>query len=96
MNFKDDHMATGLILGLLGPPVAFFVFSKVSSPDVDVMEVFMRYRRLNVVTHVISLAVLVNLPLFFVFLSKKMENAARGILAATFFFAFIVLILKFV
>ena len=49
----------------------------------------------NLYGKVLSLAAVPNLFVFFIFLKKKQDNCARGVLMATFLIAFITLILKF-
>ena len=44
---------------------------------------------------VLSLAAIPNLFVFFVFIKKKEDNKAKGVLIATFLIAFITLVLKF-
>jgi uncharacterized protein (DUF486 family) len=95
MNNRTDKMLTGFLLGLLSPPVAFLIFCYFSLPDESIAEVIRRYNRLNVLTHVISLSVIVNLAIFFITLRLHKEKAARGVLGATFVYVFLVLIIKF-
>ena len=45
---------------------------------------------------VLALAAIPNLFVFFVFIKKKQDNKAKGVLIATFLIAFITLILKFI
>jgi hypothetical protein len=49
----------------------------------------------NLYGKVLSLAAIPNLIVFFVFLKKKQDARAKGVLMATFFIAFTTLILKF-
>lgn len=92
---SPDRVWFGTLIGLIGPPIAFLLFCYFSLPDESVLEVIRRYHKLNVLTHVISLSVIVNLALFFLFLQKRKEKISRGILGSMFFFVLIVLILKF-
>jgi Na+-driven multidrug efflux pump len=49
----------------------------------------------NLYGKVLSLAAIPNLFVFFIFIKKKQDNSARGVLIATFLIAFTTLILKF-
>ena len=49
----------------------------------------------NLYGKVLSLAAIPNLFVFFVFIKKKQDNSAKGVLIATFLIAFTTLILKF-
>lgn len=50
----------------------------------------------NLYGKVLSLAAIPNLFVFFIFIKKKQDNRARGVLIATFLIAFTTLILKFI
>jgi hypothetical protein len=89
-----NKVSTGLIIGLICPPLAFYVFYLLEFRDTGIFDVLRGYSMRNVLTHVISLSVLINLPVFFAFLGSNRELSARGVLGATFIFAFVVLILK--
>ncbi|MBL0104329.1 MAG: hypothetical protein IPP51_11590 [Bacteroidetes bacterium] len=91
LKFKDRFLI-GLISGLLAPPVAFAVFSLLSFPDRSILGTLRFYMKGNVLSHVISLSVLMNLIVFFFFLNSKKEQTARGVIGATFVYVFIVLI----
>ncbi|WP_088323748.1 hypothetical protein [Polaribacter tangerinus] len=52
-------------------------------------------REENLYGKILSLAAVPNLFVFFIFLKKKQDNKAKGVLLATFLIAFITLILKF-
>ena len=94
MKLKSDHLLIGLSSGIVAPPIAFIVFCFFSFPDDAVMDILASYIRRNVLTHVISLAVLINLPMFFAFLKVNKFQTARGVIGATLIYAFLILILK--
>ena len=92
-NFNS--LIIGFVIGLISPLITFYLFCRIAFPDLNVWDQFMSYYRRHVITHVISLAVIINLALFFIFLQTNRDQSARGVLGATFVFAFIILILKF-
>jgi hypothetical protein len=94
MTWKKNSLLNGFLTGLFSPPIAFYVFCFFSFRDEKVMDVLQGYIHRNVLTHIISLSVLVNLPLFFGFLGMNHERSANGVIGATFLYAFTVLILK--
>ena len=49
----------------------------------------------NLYGKILALAAIPNLFVFFVFIKKKEDNKAKGVLIATFLIAFITLVLKF-
>jgi hypothetical protein len=93
MKSLTNNLMTGLIAGCLAPPAAFIIFCFFAFPDDSLKEIFLSYSRRNVLTHVISLSVIINLPMFFIFLGKNRDRAARGVIGATFLYAFLILIL---
>lgn len=97
MKTMPDKTWVGTLLGLVLPPIGFYLFCTVHFPDESVRAVLHRYQFGNVVTHVISLSVLfINLPLFFLFIKMNRDATSRGILGATIIYAIVVLILKFI
>ena len=93
MNLKDNFF-TGLISGLIAPAAAFCIYTKIKLPDQSIMNVVQHVKELGIVATMISLSVFVNLLVFFIFIWSKADRSAKGVLAATFVYAFIVLILK--
>ena len=90
MKKLKDHLIVGLISGLIAPPVAFTVFSLTNFPDRSVLGTLHFYYKGNVLSHVISLSVLINLIVFFLFLNSGKEKIARGVIGATFVYVLIV------
>ncbi|MCX6292099.1 MAG: hypothetical protein NT126_10085 [Bacteroidetes bacterium] len=93
---KKDHFFTGLISGILSPAIAFAVYSKIKLPDVSLLNVMHHIRELGISATIISLSTFINLLVFFIFIWTKNDHSAKGVLAATFGYAFVVVILKFV
>lgn len=89
-----DHEITGLLLGLLAPVFAFWLYVFLQYPELSMMDVFSSFMRRKVHTHVISLAVIANLLIFFCSLWLHKEKTARGILGTTIGYAVLVFILK--
>ena len=94
MKNWSNNLSTGFIIGILSPPLAFYIFSLFEYRSESAIELIKGFAGRKVLTHIISLSVLINLPLFFTFLSSNRENAVRGIIGATFIYAFVILILK--
>ena len=85
----------GFFVGLIAPFVAFSVFV-LFVLELDLFQTISEVSKSDKLTHIISLSLLINLVIFFMKIKTKREKAARGILGATIFYAFIVLYLKFV
>ena len=92
---RFDHMAMGLFLGLLFPLICFSVYAKYRFPEVPLNEIYGHVRSLGITSAMISLSVFFNLFVFFFFIWQKAEKTAKGILAATMVYAFLVVYLKF-
>ena len=91
-----DHFITGLIAGIIAPPVTFSLFSVYNFPERTIYNTLRFYYRGSVMTHVISLSVLINLIIFYFFLRSKKEEAAKGVIGATFAYVIVVLILMII
>ncbi len=89
----DKQFVKGLLVGLIAPIVAFVIYVAFYL-DADLINTYKSLVAINKLSHVISLSVLINLLLFFMKLKTNREVAAKGILFATFVYAFIILALK--
>jgi hypothetical protein len=85
----------GLAAGLLAPLAGLTAYYFARYSGLNLGEFIKVYRTLGILTHVISLAVIPNLLVFFGFIHKNYLLAARGVLAATFIFTLIVVIVRF-
>ena len=89
------QVISGWVAGLLSPLLGYYIFTSLYFKNMPLAEVFEMFCVRNVLPHVISLSVIVNLVLFFTFLKMNKDYAARGVLGATFIYVFIVVYLKF-
>jgi hypothetical protein len=91
-----NSQKTGFIPGILLPLVSLLVFYLYSYSDIPVGE-FMRFIFFrDILSSLISLFILPNLLLFFIFIRKDYLLSARGVLLATFLFAGLIMVLKVV
>jgi hypothetical protein len=95
MNIKDN-LFTGLISGIVAPAIAFVVYTKIKLPTETIMNVIRHIMELGILSTIISISVFINLLVFFVFIWSNAERSARGVLFATFLYAFVVVVLKLV
>lgn len=91
----NNRLITGMIVGLFAPLISFVSFVLLVYPDEGIMHILTGYIKGNVLTHVMSLAILINLPIFFVFLETKKERSARGVIGSTLLYGLVIVILKF-
>jgi hypothetical protein len=92
-DVKRDYsntMLSGIIAGLLAPPLSFLAYKFLFRPDETIHEVLNGFIRLDVLTHVISLSVVPNLLVFFLFLWAGKERSAHGVIGATIIYALMV------
>lgn len=93
-KLKYDSQVLGLVLGLLTPAVFFIIYYFVRFHYMSIFAYF-RYMKLGgIFTPTLSLCVVPNLLVFFIFIWTKRDKSARGVLLATFLYAIAVGILK--
>jgi hypothetical protein len=95
MSLKDN-IFTGLVSGIVSPVLAFAVYTKINTPGTPLSTVIQHIRNLGITSTIISISVFINLLVFFIFIWSKADQSARGVLAATFVYAILVVILKLV
>ena len=85
----------GFFVGVFAPFVAFSVFV-LFYLDLDLFLTIKEVSKSEKLPHIISLSLLINLLIFFMKIMTRREQAARGVLGATIFYAFIIVYLKFI
>lgn len=93
---KLNNIWIGTVAGIVLPFISLLIYHAFKFADISFGEFLASYQKIGVLTHVISLAVIPNLLLFFAFIQMNYLRGARGVLLATFLFAFAVLIMRFV
>lgn len=90
----DKHL-NGIILGIISPLLVLFIVYLIKFNDkISVLEFIKKMYLVNALSPLLSLCAIINLGLFYLLYHFWYNNAARGVIIATFFFAFVVLILK--
>ena len=92
---KLDKLVWGAILGIILPSVSLYIFYLLKYNHMGLGTFLRSFHEMGILTHVISLSVIPNLILFFLFMQKNFLKGGRGVLLATFIFAFLVLIIRF-
>lgn len=95
MSSFNNRLSTGFIVGFGAPLIAFVIFALFVYPEESIIDLLTGYFKRHVLTHVISLAVLINLPIFFMFLQTNKERSARGVIGSTILYGLVIVILKF-
>jgi len=87
---KIDKQWIGLILGLIVPAITFLLIYIFAFPKTDTITYFEMIKAKKFFAQILSLAVIPNIGVFFLFIYTNRLSAAKGVLAATFVIAFIV------
>jgi hypothetical protein len=85
----------GALAGILIPGMALMAFYLLRYSDIGLVEFLKGYKSMGILTHIISLAVLPDLLIFFLFIRYNLLKSARGVLLATFLFTFAVVFIRF-
>jgi len=93
---RKDQIRLGFIPGLLLPAVFFLIMYFVSGQKVSFAGYLLGLQTLHVLIKLLTLCVLPNLVLLLYFSGKKYDLAVRGVLMATFLYAFVVVVAKIV
>lgn len=96
MTSKVNNIRLGLLLGILAPAITMLVVYLIGFSGYEFKELMDMLVSKNVFTKILSLCVVPNLALFFLFLNKNYYYSARGILLATVLFALFVFVTKFI
>jgi hypothetical protein len=92
---KYDKLLLGLVLGIITPMVVLLVYYQVNfyyiRVDTFLYETFMK----RIFLPLLSLCVVGNLAVFFLFIQTDRYLSARGVVLATLIYAILVFILKF-
>ena len=92
---KYNNLRIGLVLGILAPVLGFFIVYLVGFRGLGFGDFLTRLLDTRKLSSVISLSVIPNLLLFFIFIWLDYLYSARGVLAATLLFALVVIVTKF-
>jgi NADH:ubiquinone oxidoreductase subunit K len=96
MKVNLNTLAIGLIMGLAAPLINFLGFYLLKYTHVQLIEFIDFLIRRNVIIQIISLCVIANLGIFFLFIQTHRYYSARGVIMATFIYAIGAIIFKFI
>jgi len=85
----------GIVAGLLVPLLSLVIFYFIASPVTSFAEFFVLIVSRKKLSSLISLSLVPDLLVFFIFIWLNYLYSARGVLAAVFIFALIVILTKF-
>ena len=93
-SIHTNKLKYGFWPGVIFPLIMFLLMYFVRYQEVSLVDYLKNLWRFDILVRLLTLCVLPNLILFLFFFRKKQDMAARGVLMATFIYAFIVLISK--
>ena len=93
---RFDRILIGWFIGTLVPLIIFLVTYLVKYGQLDFVVFLKDLWQMKMLLKLMSLCVYANLGIFFLFYRLKYDMASRGVIMATFMYAFLVLIAKLI
>jgi hypothetical protein len=93
---KYDRIVTGWLIGILLPLIIFLITYQVKYSEMEFSVFVQNMWEMKILMKLLSICVFPNLGIFFIFYRMKYDMAARGVIMATFMYAFMVLIAKLI
>jgi len=94
-GFNYDVMWLGVVLGLIAPVITMFGFYLYNFSHISIGQFIHHLFKVNIQSSLLSLCVVSNLAVFFLFIWSEKYNGARGVLLSTFIYGGLVVYLKF-
>ncbi|MDP2335635.1 MAG: hypothetical protein Q8N05_04125 [Bacteroidota bacterium] len=91
---RYDRILIGWSVGIIVPLIIFLITYQVKYSGMDFINYLKSMWQMKILLKLLSLCVFPNLGFFFLFYRLKYDMAARGVIMATFMYAFLVLIAK--
>jgi hypothetical protein len=96
--FKKDNLKWGIILGVIGPLLAMFIYYIwVFSRTISIREyIYVLGHNKQLLTAISSLSLLANAILFTIYINTHRDRTAKGVFVATLIYGVFVLLYKLV
>ena len=91
-----DRLITGWLIGFIAPLIIFLIVFQVKYSEMEFAVYLRNVWQMKIFLKILSLCVFPNLGFFFLFYRIKYDMAARGVIMATFMYAFLVLVAKLI
>lgn len=92
---RIDSLITGLISGLIAPIGGMLIYYSLFLSHMEIATVIQRTQADGKITSIVSIGCLANLALFYLFYRNEKDQAARGVIMATFVYVAYVMFVKF-
>ena len=93
---KTDHFLVGFLGGLITPLIGFYFYYQLFFAYMGFYQFYRHISSSDKLISVLSLGVILNLVLFFIFYQTEKDKSLRGVVGATFIYAFVVLYFKMI
>ena len=93
---RFDRILTGWLIGTIVPLLIFLITYLVKYSEMEFMTFLRNLWNMRIFLKLLSICVFPNLGFFLLFYRLKYDMAARGVIMATFMYAFIVLVAKLI
>ena len=96
--FKKDNLQLGLIMGLVAPVIAMFLYYLVMLARLINLQEYIYYLKTNksLLTGVSSVSLIANAILFTIYINSKRDKTAKGIFVSTLVYGIAVLLIKLI
>lgn len=91
-----DRWHVGFVLGFLVPVIFFLIVYQLKYAEMEFVAYVRSIWQMKIFLKILSLCVFPNLGFFLLFYRRKYDMAARGVIMATFIYAFVILIAKLI
>ena len=88
---KYNKIRLGFSLGIILPLLAFMAYYLLKYSDVELKAYLSYIHEYRILFKIMSLCVLTDLPVFYIFIQNKKLRSTQGVVMAVFIFAFLVL-----
>jgi len=91
---KKDSLLTGFIAGVLSPLLGFYFYFLLFFGYMGFSNFINHVIKNNLAVSVLSIGVILNLVIFFIFYQIEADRSAKGVIMATFLYSFVVVYFK--
>lgn len=92
---KLDKFSVGMMGGIILPLTIFLIIYLVRYNSIPFYQFLTHLREIKILVKILSLCGFSNLLIFMYFYRNKLDRAAKGVIAATFVYGFLVLVSRF-
>jgi hypothetical protein len=92
----SDRLLVGFLLGFFVPVIFFLIIYQLKYANMEFITYLRSIWQMKIFFKIVSLCVFSNLGFFLLFYRRKYDMAARGVILATFIYAFVILVAKLI